>query len=67
MDFYQTKWFFLISSKPLTTIGKALDDSILDKKILDEKYNFDTLYCYNVKNKKDASGYQESIDLMYQL
>ncbi len=65
IDFYQTKWFFLISSKPLTKVGKTLDDAILDKALLNQKYNFETLYFYDVKNKNDASDYIGSIDLLY--
>lgn len=61
LEIYQNRWFFLISSKPLTKIGNILDDKILDENIfLDQNKNesniaFDTLYYFEVKNNKDRS------------
>lgn len=55
IEYYQKRWFFLISSRPLTDLGYDNDDSILEDRVLPSFLMFDTLYYYNVDSETDTS------------
>jgi hypothetical protein len=63
VDIYQCRWFFIISSKPLTNLGQANDETTLDDSILKGKLKFNVLYYYKVDDKNDTSEPRGSIDL----
>lgn len=64
IDIYQNRWFFLISSKPLTNLGQANDELTLEDSMLKEKIKFNVLYYYKVNDKTDDSEPRGSIDLL---
>lgn len=63
LDLYQNRWFFIISSRPLTDIALANDDTTLDASILKNKLKFDTLYYFQMNNINDYSEAKGFIDL----
>jgi len=63
IDIYQNRWFFIISSRPLTDIALANDDVTLDSSILKNKLKFDTLYYFQNKNNNDESEPKGFIEL----
>ena len=64
INMYQNRWFFIISSKPLTNLGQANDEVTLDEsRIKDGKLKFNVLYYYKVDDKNDTSEPRGSIDL----
>jgi hypothetical protein len=64
IEIYQKRWFFLISSKPLTNLGQANDELTLDENsIKDKKLKFNVLYYYKVDSKTDNSEPRGEINL----
>ena len=65
IEFYQKRWFFLISSRPLTDFGYDNDDKILEDQILPSFLMFDTLYYYEFENENDTSESKGNYPLKY--
>ena len=55
IEYYQKRWFFLVSSRPLTDFGYDNDDFTLEEKVLPSFLMFDTLYYYECENEQDTS------------
>lgn len=54
-EIYQKRWFFLISSRPLTDKGYENDDQVLEEKVLPSFLSFDVIYYFNAENDTDNS------------
>ena len=63
MEIYQRRWFFLISSRPLTDKGYENDDQVLEEKVLPSFLSFDVIYYYNAESEKDTSDSAGNISL----
>ena len=50
-DYFQKRWFFIFSSRPLSDIEYIQDDDDLDKKKQKDWLKFDTLYYFKYTNK----------------
>ena len=61
---YQRRWFFLISSRPLTDKGYENDDQVLEEKVLPSFLSFDIIYYYKAENESDTSEASNSIPLL---
>ena len=63
-EIYQKRWFFLISSRPLTDKGYENDDQILEEKVLPSFLSFDIIYYFNAENENDTSESAGNIPLL---
>lgn len=61
MEYYQKRWCFIISSRPLNDDGYENDEMSLDNKKLPSWMNFDVLYYYKVENEDDKSEFTGTI------
>jgi len=61
---YQRRWFFLVSSRPLTDKGYENDDQVLEEKVLPSFLSFDIIYYYKVENENDNSEKAGDIPLL---
>ena len=58
VEYYQKRWFFLISSRPLTDFGYDNEDYTLEEKVLPSFLMFDTLYYFECESENDNSESQ---------
>ena len=63
INIHQNRWFFIISSKPLTNLGQANDELCLEESKLNKKFKFNVLYYYK-EEKKNVFSLCGEIDLM---
>jgi len=63
MEFYQKRWFFIVSSRPLKDIDYATDDLLVEEKILPSFLQFDYLYYYEFNDDNDTSEAKGKIDI----
>jgi len=61
----QKRWFFIISSRPLTDFGYDNDDFTLEDRVLPSFLIFDTLYYYECSHENDSSEVKGSYSLRY--
>lgn len=61
MEYYQKRWMFMISSRPVTDMGYENDDTMLDDKKIPTWMTFDTLYYYTADSDTDASDIKGKI------
>lgn len=59
----QKRWFFLVSSRPLTVKGQVEDEDTLSQSCLPSNISFDTLYYYTADDENDTSSYKGELDL----
>jgi hypothetical protein len=52
---FQKRWFFIISSRPLTDNNYDNDDTMLDEVKIPKSLTFDTLYYFHMENENDDS------------
>ena len=64
IKFFQSRWFFLMSSRPLKKFDYLEDDAILKESILPSLLEFDVLYYYSLENEQDDSAPKGSIRLV---
>jgi hypothetical protein len=65
IEYFQKRWFFLISSRPLTDFGYDNDDYILEERVLPSFLMFDTLYYFECENENDTSEAKGNYSLKY--
>ncbi len=73
IKYYQTRWFFLISSRPLVRKHKypkfskeyQKDDEILWEKYIPPSWDFDTIYYFKMDSEDDDSDALGSISTLY--
>lgn len=56
IKFFQQRWFFLISSKPLNYDAYVEDPRVMDETLIPPLLELDTLYYYIMGNEGDTSG-----------
>jgi hypothetical protein len=54
-DYYQKRWAFIISSRPVKDFDYINDDTMLEEKVLPGFLAFDTLYYYSCDSELDNS------------
>jgi hypothetical protein len=59
------RWFFIISTRPLSDRNYETDDTILDDNKIPKNIAFDTLYYFQVDNENDDSPAQGNILMRY--
>ena len=57
IKFFNKKWFFLISSRPLNTEDFLRDSEVLSEAVLPPLFEFDTIYQYYMSAPDDASAH----------
>ena len=61
IKFFNTRWWFLISSRPLNTEDFIRDSEVLSETLLPPLFEFDTIYQYFMDAPEDASGQNGTI------
>ena len=63
-DYYQKRWFFVFSCRPVFDSNYAKDDFDLDQKKQKEWLKFDTLYYFKYEDKDESSQSSGSLELL---
>ena len=63
-DYYQKRWFFVFSCRPVFDSNYAKDDFDLDQKKQKDWLKFDTLYYFKYEDKDEASPSSGSLELL---
>lgn len=61
IKFFNNRWWFLISSRPLNTEDFIRDSVVLGETVLPPLFEFDTIYQYFMDAPEDASGQNGTI------
>lgn len=56
VKYFTVRWFFLISSRPLTREAYLADPELLPESVLPPLLEFDVLYYFVMETPDDASG-----------
>ena len=56
VKFFQRRWFFLISSRPLSLSSYLNDPRVMDDSLIPPLLELDTMYQYNMDKPGDDSG-----------
>ena len=63
-DYYQKRWFFVFSCRPVFDSNYAKDDFDLEQKKQKEWLKFDTLYYFKYEDKDESSQSSGSLELL---
>lgn len=63
LEFYQKRWVFLTSSRPLNDYAYEADEESLEHNILPNWMDFDILYYFKAENEEDKSESRGSLNL----
>ena len=61
IKFFNNKWFFMISSRPLNMEDFLRDTEVLNEAVLPPLFEFDTMYQYYMAAPDDPSGHTSTL------
>lgn len=61
VKFFISRWYFMISSRPLNMEDFISDEEVLQEAVLPPLFEFDTIYYYYMETMEDKSGQQGQI------